>query len=254
MIARLLYGVLFCGVLPLALLAWAWRLDRLGIAPALTARPALGVGLAATGLLVAAWSMLTLRLVGGGLPMNAFPPPRYVARGPYALMSDPIYLGATAVALGLSLAFGSGAGWWIVSPALLVAAKALSIGYERPDLDRRFGPDRALPMTAPPADVGARPTARDAIGTWLGLYLPWLVGYEWLAHLPVPGAIDLLRGPEGSWPVWTSTAAVYSSVYPVALAAPFLAASKSTLRRWTLDARFGCEGAAAGRASIASHR
>ncbi|MBL9150699.1 MAG: prolipoprotein diacylglyceryl transferase [Phycisphaerae bacterium] len=239
MIARLLYGLLFCVLLPAMLIAWAWRLDHLHVAPELAARPTLGVALALVGFLVVAWAMLVLRTVGGGLPMNAFPPPRYVARGPYAIVSDPIYLGATLVVAGVALADGSGAGWRIVAPALLVAATALSLGYERPDLDRRFGTDRAKPWTALPPESDARPTARDAIGTWLGLFVPWLVGYEWIGHLPVAGAIDLMAGPEASWPVWDWTSPIYSSVYPVAVAAPWLAASRGALRRWRLDAQLG---------------
>lgn len=237
MIGRALYAFLFCVALPALLLAWALRLDALGIAPALAARPELGIALATTGLLLWLWSVIALRHIGGGLPMNAFPPPRFVASGPYALVAHPIYLGAATVVAGTALATGSGGGWWIVAPALLLASFTLALGHEEPDLDRRFGAGRARPLTAP--RCGAEPPSlRDGLCVWFGLYLPFLIGYEWIGHLPVHDPIDLMAR-ESAWPVWTPTALLYSSVYPVAVAAPFFASSRDALRRWTLDARFG---------------
>lgn len=238
-IGRILYACLFCGLLPTALVAWAIRLDALDVAPDMEPHVVAGLTLALVGLALTAWAMLALRITGGGLPMNAFPPPRFVATGPYALVADPIYLGAVAIAAGIDLAAGSGAGWWIVAPALLIASFSLVLGFERTDLDLRFGADRPRPLAALPPAGAARPGVRHALSVFIGLYLPWIIGYEWIGHLPSHGSIELMRGNQATWPVWTGTTLLYSSVYPIAAAVPFLASSRSALRRWVLDARFG---------------
>jgi prolipoprotein diacylglyceryltransferase len=71
--------------------------------------------------------------------MNAFPPPRYVDRGPYRLVAHPIYVGFASACVGASIATGSASGLWLVSPAVALGAAALVHGYEADDLRRRLG-------------------------------------------------------------------------------------------------------------------
>ncbi len=84
MIGRLAYGALFVVLLPTALWLWARRLDAIVELPVLHL-PALGTALAAIGVAVTGWSMATLWTVGNGLPMNAYPPRRFVRAGPLSM-------------------------------------------------------------------------------------------------------------------------------------------------------------------------
>jgi prolipoprotein diacylglyceryltransferase/protein-S-isoprenylcysteine O-methyltransferase Ste14/membrane-associated phospholipid phosphatase len=234
---RLAYAAIFCAALPAALVAWAVRLDRTLPLPAIASSPA-GWWLAAAGFGLAAWSMAVLRTRGGGLPMNAFPPPRPVRDGPYAVFAHPIYVGAVAIAFGVAFATGSAAGAWIVAPALALGCVALVHGYERDDLVRRFGRVPGGTLLSLPACDGARPTPRDVASVWLALLLPFLALYEAIGHLPVPDAIDLGE-VEPARPIRAWTVAIYTTAYPFALVAPLAFLRRDRLRDWILDARLG---------------
>ena len=234
---RIAYATLFCVALPAALVAWAARLDRTLPLPAIAPSSA-GCWLVAAGLAVVAWSMAVLRTRGGGLPMNAFPPPRPVREGPYAVFAHPIYVGAVAIAFGVAFATGSAAGAWVVAPVLALGCVALVLGYERDDLVQRFGRVPGGTLLALPDADPTPPSLRDAASAWFGLLLPFLVLYEAIGHLPVAGPLPL-DAAESDWPVWTWTTPVYTSVYPFTFLAPFAFRRRETLRRWILDARLG---------------
>ena len=114
---------------------------------------ALGLVVGVLGAALMLWSMLALRIYGGGLPMNAFPPEHYVARGPYALFSHPIYFGFVAIVLGASIYFESASGFWLVTPALALGVIPV------------FASPSALLFTLPLA-------ALYAGGAWLSFHHP----------------------------------------------------------------------------------
>lgn len=162
-VGPVLYGALFVAVIPAALVAWSLGAAGNVHLPVPEA-PTAGWALAALGL--GAWSAgaLALRTRGGGLPMNAFPPPRLVTSGVFALVGHPLYLGATCVAAGLSLALGSAAGLWLVTPTLGLSTAALWWGYERQDLRARLGPPPRAPAFGVPFATDARPTWLERLG------------------------------------------------------------------------------------------
>ena len=100
---KLLYGFLFVGFLPVVLVAWAVGTSKVVRLPVIHS-PVLGSATCAAGLVLMGCGMISLWRLGGGLPMNAFPPPRYVSRGIYAFFSHPIYVGFVAVAAGIWIA------------------------------------------------------------------------------------------------------------------------------------------------------
>ena len=148
-LGKLLYGALFVILLPAALIGWAYG-ARVNVSlPGIESAP-LGAGIASAGLLLWVAGVLALRVKGGGLPMNAFPPPRLVTRGVYAVIAHPIYVGFTVATAGMALGYGSAAAQWLVSPILALAAGALWWGYERTDLRARLGaPPRAAWLGVP---------------------------------------------------------------------------------------------------------
>lgn len=132
------YAAAFVVALPLALMEWARATERLVTLPAVRWMTA-GWAIAGAGVLLVLTGMRDLWVHGGGLPMNAAPPPRYVARGSYALLPHPIYTGFCAACVGVSLASGSASGLWLVSPVAVLGCVALVLGYEHHDLRERFG-------------------------------------------------------------------------------------------------------------------
>ena len=83
-LGKLLYGALFTVALPVVLAVWAIETQDLVKLSAIHSLP-WGIGTVAAGSLLVALGMASLWWVGGGLPMNAFPPPRYVSSGIYGL-------------------------------------------------------------------------------------------------------------------------------------------------------------------------
>src|SRR5512142_2394676 len=161
---KLAYGALFTVVLPALLVLWAMRLDRLLALPVIASRP-IGIAIVSLGALLAAAAVAALRIDGGGWPMSPYPPERRVTRGAYGFVANPIYLGAVLIAAGVSVAAGSAAGLWIVTPVLAMACIAFVEGYEREATDARFGP---APL---------RPLLQVRLSIYLSVLLPWLIAF-----------------------------------------------------------------------------
>jgi len=211
-LGKLLYALLFVALLPAALFFWARGTEAYVPLPAIHSVP-IGAALSAIGalLVVAGWAALWRD--GGGLPMNAFPPPRLVTRGVYALFAHPIYVGFCGICFGASILAGSSSGLWLVSPAIVLSAIALVLGYEKHDLDARFGQDRGAPLFGlPPAD-DSRPSIARAAAVALFAIGPYL-------------ALGSIR-------------AVDLGAVLVALASPFLARTDRDLRALTIRATCG---------------
>ena len=135
---KLLYGCTFVVILPLLLMGWA-RLTEEVVKVPVGGSFLLGVAVALIGFAAMMAGVFALYRLGGGLPMNAYPPPRYVASGIYRFLPHPIYLGFVLACLGVSMACRSASGLWLVSPIVALGCTALVQGFEKHDLVRRFG-------------------------------------------------------------------------------------------------------------------
>jgi len=208
---KVLYGAAFLAVLPYLLLAWA------AFANPLTPLPAphllfVGAAIASAGFILMLLGIRDLWVHGGGLPMNADPPPRYVARGTYLLLPHPIYTGFSLLCVGVSIATGSAAGFWLVSPLVMLACAALVVGYEHLDLRNRFGPIEGGFLPVP--DDSPAPLI-EYVRCWLFAVLPWAVLFIAAATPPTP-----------RHPAFYLAAAVLAAFS----AAPFFAATRRQLR------------------------
>lgn len=240
LLGKVAYALLFCGAVPAVLAAWSLALDRKF--PALPAlhSPLFGGAAALAGLALAGRAMLELWRDGGGLPMNAFPPPRLVATGVYRLLPHPIYAGFALAVVGMAIAAGSGAALWIATPAVILATAALVFGYERHDLAARFGARRATTWFAPPESSSSAPTLPQRFAAALGAFLPWLILYQACALLaPLGRQVDTMLPFERRWPVWESTVLAYVGAYVWIAAAPFAVATRAELRRFVTAAWWG---------------
>jgi prolipoprotein diacylglyceryltransferase/protein-S-isoprenylcysteine O-methyltransferase Ste14 len=227
--ARLAYAALFMVGLPVLLIWWAIELDAGLALPAYESRRAGGV-LALSGLVLMVAAMRDLWVHGRGLPASPFPPERLVTTGTYRLLRDPIYVGAVAVAFGVSLLAGSAGGLWIVSPTLAMAATAFVLGFERDATTRRFGA-ASTPLIRMPCDTPERPEMRDRFSVYLLALLPWLVLYQAVESLGVPADALIARFDwENRLLVLPWTEAIYASTYLFVLSAPLIAKRARDLR------------------------
>ena len=241
-LGKLLYGALFVVALPALLVAWARATSSIVTLPSLHSLP-IGAAIGGTGALLMVSGWWALYRHGGGLPMNAFPPPRYVTQGAYGVAHHPIYVGACALAFGVSIALGSRSGFWLVSPALVLASTALVLGYEKHDLEARFGSlgsrgdepasrlADARPWLSIAPDDDASPNIAERLAIYPMVLLIWGALYEAIAIAGAPpDARSTLFAFEQHWPVFERTEAIYALTYPLVLIAPLVARSRRDLR------------------------
>jgi protein-S-isoprenylcysteine O-methyltransferase Ste14 len=132
------YAALFVGLVLVALPAQI--LSPAGIRPSeeLGAAQVTGSVITIGGGALALWCILTFVVVGRGTPAPFDPPRRLVVRGPYAVVRNPMYIGAGFALSGASLFYRSlplllyGVGFFLAMHLFVVL-------YEEPVLRRAFG-------------------------------------------------------------------------------------------------------------------
>jgi len=227
---KILYGITFVVLLPVALAAWAASTAGIVHIPAAASVP-WGVGIASAGATLVILGMAHIWIYGGGLPMNACPPPRYVSQGIYRLLPHPIYTGFPILCAGVSIASGSASGLWLVSPIVALGCAALVLGYERHDLQTRFG---RLPRRLLPEPGQAAPAVSDVLACYAFVLLPWLVLYEAVVAMGTPSdAVAALLPFERRLPVIEWSEAIYASTYVLTALAPFFARTRTDLRTFS---------------------
>ena len=136
-INKTLYAVLFLIIIPLMLVLWAKYtedvIDLPAIESILTGWMFIGFGA-----LLMVTAMFYLKKYGEGLPMNAYPPRKFVTKGPYHYLKHPIYWGFGLLVIGYFILTKSASGLWLVTPITILSMIALVLGYEAIDLKKRF--------------------------------------------------------------------------------------------------------------------
>jgi len=132
------YATLFIGFVLVFLPSRLLPLASLVRPDALGARHVAALILVAGGFVIALWCVATFALVGRGTPAPFDPPRRLVARGPYAIIRNPMYVGAVFALGGAALFYWSPAlaGY---AGAFLMAVHVFVVLYEEPTLRRTFG-------------------------------------------------------------------------------------------------------------------
>ncbi len=231
----LLYGLLTAVVLPLALLAWARVATPNVSLPAIHA-VALGGAVAVLGGLLLISGILSLIILGKGVPMNPYPPPRYVSRGTYRFVRNPIYVGFLMLCVGIALAAGSASGLWLVCPVVMLGCAALVLGYENIDLEKRFGHPLPKPLLRLASGTEEAPALADRLSIYFLVLVPWLALYEVLACLGVPAdAVVGFLPFEMKLPVVEWTEALYGATYLLVALVPWVAPTKRVLRQFALQ-------------------
>ncbi len=230
MLGKILYGVLFIVIVPGLLVLWV-RGAQPNISLPPYGDPIVGSAISLFGLIVMAAAMWQLWVFGGGLPMNAFPPTKLVSRGLFYWLPHPIYTAFAAICVGVSMIAGSAAGLWLVSPCAVLACTALVLGYERRDLQSRFGETlRLLPPGSP-----VPPSNADRIKFVIVVLVPWAALYEFTIHMRLHG-VAVVFPFEKHWPTLPWTVLIYQSCYLAVASAAWCARTKSELRQLMISA------------------
>ena len=225
---KVAYGGFFVLLAPLGLWVWSsWLTCSFSAFHSLW----LGIALLAAGGLLMALAIWRLWRDGGGLPMNAFPPPRVVTGGVYALLPHPIYTGFVLCCAGAAVVSNSASGLWIVTPVAALACLSLVLGYEGPDLRRRFGSQLPAPWMGLPSGEGFLPLSRRA-GTALAVLLPFAIFYVAVKAMGIPAdAFETRFGWEWAMPVLPATMPLYASIYFVVPLTFLVCADRAEMRR-----------------------
>ncbi|MBP6828537.1 MAG: prolipoprotein diacylglyceryl transferase [Saprospiraceae bacterium] len=200
-IGKILYALLFTVLLPVLLWVWASFASSQITLPAVY-KPEAGWLVAGFGLFWIVWGMFSLYRYGKGLPMNAFPPEHYVQKGAYRWWSHPIYAGFGLLCGGASVALGSAAGLYLVTPVAVLGMTALVLGYENIDLGRRFPQSRTDAWLALPAATDEPPGPPLRVGQFLMLAaVIYLSNFIWanLQLTPESSGFSVHLAEPGGW-------------------------------------------------------
>lgn len=229
---KLIYAIIFLILIPALLWFWAKYTQNIVVLPIIQSGVA-GMTLIVAGGSLMLWAMFALRYYGKGLPMNAYPPPMFVTKGPYRLFRHPIYWGFGLLMIGYFAWSGSASGIWLVSPLTVLGMVALVLGHESIDLKRRF-PDQSIRTVLDyPENKTESADLRDRLTSlfWVGSYL--LICNFMIEQINgnVP---PVFGGPLKLIPVFENDFLLYLSFIFLMLI-PFLIKGKKELRDWEVS-------------------
>lgn len=234
-LGKFIYAVTFLILIPAVLWFWARYTQTIVALPVIKSTIA-GMTLIVMGGSLMLWGMFALQFYGNGLPMNAYPPPVFVTKGPYRLFRHPIYWGFGLLMIGYFIYSGSASGLWLVSPLTVMGMVALVLGHESIDLKKRF-PDQSIRTVLDyPENKTDSADFRDRLTS-----LFWVGSYMILCNF----MIDQLNGhvsPSfgGSVKVLPAFENQYLSFlsFIFLMIIPFVLKGKKNLREWELSGFF----------------
>lgn len=231
-IGKILYALLFLIFVPLLLFFWAKFTENIVQYPAIKSTN-WGIIIGSFGIFLILWGMLSLAKYGKGLPMNAFPPTKFVKEGPYRYLRHPIYWGFALLLIGFFIAIGSASGLWLVIPITILGILALVLGYENISLRERF-PDEKMNAYFDITNKGEENASlRDVISSFLWTFIAILLGNFIILFLE-GDAMSLIKNLWKINPILRDVQNFYLSFLFV-MVVPFLVKKKNTLREWALS-------------------
>ncbi len=233
-IGKFLYGFVFVVLVPAILIFWSISTESkvlLKVPNFFNIEYLLMV----VGFILMLVAFANLKFKGDGLPMNLYPPKKYVHDGIYKYIAHPAYTGAIMLSFGLSVFFQSKSGFWLASPILFLSVISLLWGYENRSIDELFGKDRIKPLLKIPINSEEKATIWDKISIYLVVLLPWGILYEsaiWIGKSPIH--LSSYFEWENTIPVIEFTHIFYILVYPLVLSIPLVLNKKFELRKFAI--------------------
>ena len=140
-IALMIEGLFFLGILPGALVYFSPRLDRQLALPSFafgTINQVIGGGVIAAGILFAWWAIYVQFTIGRGTPAPIMATQKLIIQRPYNYCRNPMALGTIVAGLGLAIFIGS-----ISAVVVVLTLALLLLGYikflEEREMELRFG-------------------------------------------------------------------------------------------------------------------
>ena len=231
-LGKFLYAITFLVFVPAVLWFWAKLTENITTYPIIESKLAGGI-LIILGSSLMLWAMFALQFYGKGLPMNAYPPPVFVTKGPYRLFRHPIYWGFGLLMVGYFLYTGSASGIWLVTPLTVLGMVALVLGHESIDLKRRFPKQSIRTVLDYPENKGNLANLRDRLTSlfWVGSYLIFSNFMIEKLNGSVP---PLLGEPLQILPVFENQYLQYLSILFI-IVIGFLLKGKDNLRKWEIS-------------------
>jgi len=229
---KFLYGITFLLVLPAGIWFWAKYTAPIINLPVMESK-ILGTGLIIAGGLLLLWGMFALMHYGKGLPMNGYPPPVFVTKGPYRLFRHPIYWGFGMTMTGWFIYTGSHSGIWLVSPLTILGMAALVLGYEEIDLKQRFPDQKLITVLDLPEKSLKSPDIRDRFAAMVRIVLLLLFS-NFLIEKLVGNTSPFIQFPFDFYqPLQNRYLPFLSFIF--VMTTPFILKRKDLLREWALS-------------------
>ena len=232
---KFFYAITFLILIPAGLWFWAKYTQPIITFPIIESKSVGGILMIAGGSLML-WAMLVLIKSGKGLPMNAYPPSRFVTNGPYRLFKHPIYWGFGIIIVGCSIFTGSASGLWFVSPLTILGMIALVLGYEEIDLKRRFPDQKIKTILDLPEKHAGSLSLRDRFASLLWIF--YFLMFSNFTIIKLIGTTPPLFGePLRIYPdLLVPYLPVLGIIFLVAI--PFFLKRKDALREWLYSGIF----------------
>lgn len=232
LLGKVLYAFLFLFFVPLLLFFWAEYTENIVQYPPIKST-IWGISIGIIGIMLIFWGMYSLAKYGKGLPMNAYPPPKFVKEGPYLYLRHPIYWGFGLLLIGFFIAIGSSSGLWLVTPLTILCVLALVLGFENISLKERF-PDEKMKVHFDIPNKGEENASLgDLISSFLMAFIPFLMG-NFITIFLVRDVLPEFGDPWNISLVFKGIQEYYLSFLFV-MAVPFVVKKKNILREWTIS-------------------
>jgi protein-S-isoprenylcysteine O-methyltransferase Ste14 len=232
---KILYAVFFLLIFPWLLWMWAKHTGDAITLPAIKSEVAGGI-LMITGGSLMVWAMIVLKIHGGGLPMNAYPPPVFVTRGPYRLFRHPVYWGFGLLMTGFFTYSGSASGIWLVTPLTILGMISLVLGYEADNLKKRFPGQSIRTVLDYPENLKEVPDLRDRLASVIWGVIFW-IGSNFLILKLYKDVAPLAGKPLSILPALENQHLTALSIIFFVLT-PFFLKRKDILREWEVTSFF----------------
>jgi protein-S-isoprenylcysteine O-methyltransferase Ste14 len=235
---KVLYGILFVIVIPILLILWAKYTGSTVRLP-VPVNIITGYIFLISGALLVISGIWHLWIYGHGLPMNAFPPERFVKKGIYAFMKHPIYSGTILISFGLSAVAHSSSGFWLVSPLFTLMIIAYVAGFENERAQNLFGLQEYKTFLSLPDASDASPSLAGRISAYILVFLPWLIIHKIFTGTVIPEeAIPAVRLFEANLPILEVSAVINFMGYLFIILVPLVIKTKKQLRSFITEVWF----------------
>ncbi|MFC2124611.1 prolipoprotein diacylglyceryl transferase family protein [Bacteroidota bacterium] len=231
-LGKILYALLFIGILPLLLWLWANYTSNIVRYTSISS-PFWGITISIVGGMLMVWGMFALIKFGKGLPMNPYPPQKFVKKGPYRLLRHPIYWGFGILLAGISIMMESASGLWFVTPLTILGMIALVWGHERIDMEQRF-PDEKIKTFLDIRGKESTPASmRDRLFAIFWVVLLMILGNYVIRYLEGE-ALPLFGKPWNLHPIFEGSY-FYSFSLLFFIGAPLVLKWQDQIREWTIS-------------------